>query len=76
MLEWDIPAAGHLFTLMRANGIEIKAEGGGTYGLGNEGTQDHRAGGEKVKSRVIFNSICGRFKVVDLRIPNRVPACV
>lgn len=74
-LEWDIPGAGKLYQMMTANGITVKAEGGGTYGLGTAGTQDHRAGVDHIKSHAIFNSISGRFKVVDLRAPNRLDAC-
>src|SRR6185312_675245 len=44
LVEFDTGGAGRLFQLFQENGIQIKAEGGGgTFGLGDKGTQDKRA---------------------------------
>jgi hypothetical protein len=75
LVEFNVPG---LFDLFRENGIDIKAEGGGgTFGLGSKGTQNKRAGGEKVSASDLFNELygrVGRWKLVNLRIENRLPA--
>lgn len=76
--EFDTLQAGKVYQLFTANGIQIKAEGdGGTYGLGEKGTQDKRAKtatqkAEQKSSRELFNQeyLAKDPRVVNLRIAN------
>jgi hypothetical protein len=74
LVEFLVPG---VFDAFRANHIDIKAEGGGgTFGLGAKGTQNKSAGGEKISASDLFNDLfgsIGRWRLVNLRIPNRLP---
>jgi hypothetical protein len=68
LVEFTTPSAGFLFQQLTPIG-QIKAEGGGTFGLGPTGTGAGKAG-------AAFNSLLAKrqitWELVDLRISNRL----
>lgn len=69
VVEFTTPNDGYLFNLFtnKGPGWQIKAEGGGTFGLGPTGNEAGEAG-------AVFNNLLARrvisWELVDLRIPN------
>ena len=69
IVEFRSPDAGFVYRALSIHG-DIKAEGGGTFGLGPTGTGTGKAG-------ATFNKLLAQgrltWKLVDLRIRNNLP---
>ena len=77
LVEFHAP---DLYPNMKGNGVNVKGEGGGTYGLGPKGTQPppkkkpkRNAPPPPNVSWQTFNGQLQSWRVVGLRIPNKIP---
>jgi len=72
IVEFRTPEAGFLYNLFASKGPKwnIKAEGGGTFGLGPTGNANGEAG-------ALFNKLLAKgvitWELIELKIPNREP---